>query len=69
MVWSAVLKTSKLFDLMHIVVVTPVFNLRNKAECVSYVRKKNNTYNDKVYRDKCHTYHKCHYYVAEVLQK
>jgi hypothetical protein len=28
-----------------------------------------NTNNDKVYRDKYHKYHKCHYYITEALQK
>jgi hypothetical protein len=36
-------------------------DLRDKVRCVSYVRQKNITYNDKVYRDKCHN----HYYIAE----
>jgi hypothetical protein len=31
-----------------------------------YGVKKNITYNNKIYRDKCHKYH---YYITEVLQK
>jgi hypothetical protein len=28
--------------------------LRNKAKCISYMRKEDNIYNNRVYRDKCH---------------
>jgi hypothetical protein len=31
--------------------------------------REDNTYNNKVHRDKCHKYHKYTYYIAEVLQK
>jgi hypothetical protein len=31
--------------------------------------RKNSTHNNIVHRDKCHKYHKCTYYIAEVLQK
>jgi hypothetical protein len=31
--------------------------------------REDNTYNNRVHRDKCHKYHKCTYYIAEVLQK
>jgi hypothetical protein len=45
-------------------------DLKDKAGCVSYIcaPKKNNTYNNIVHRDKCHKYHKCTDYIAEVLQ-
>jgi hypothetical protein len=36
-------------------------DLMGKVGCVSYVRQRT-TYNDQVYRDKCHKY----YYIAEV---
>jgi hypothetical protein len=41
-------------------------DLRNKAGRVSYMRREDNTYNNRVHRDKCY---KCTYYIAEVLQK
>jgi hypothetical protein len=47
--------------------VTPGF--KDKAGCVSYVRQRRTSHIMTVYRDKCHKYHKCHYYIAEVLQK
>jgi hypothetical protein len=28
--------------------------LRDKAECISYMRQEDNIYNNRVYRDKCH---------------
>jgi hypothetical protein len=31
--------------------------------------REDNTYNNRVHRDKCHKYHKGTYYIAEVLQK
>jgi hypothetical protein len=35
---------------------------------VSHAPSKNVTYNDKVYRDKCHKYNKYNYYIEKVLQ-
>jgi hypothetical protein len=43
-------------------------DLRDKAGCTSYVRQGRTTYNSRVHRYKCHKYHKCTYYIAEVLQ-
>jgi hypothetical protein len=31
--------------------------------------REDNTYNIRMHRNKCHNYHKCTYYIAEVLQK
>jgi hypothetical protein len=43
-------------------------DLRGKVGCVSYVRQGRTTHNNRVHRNKCHKYHKCTYYIAEVLQ-
>jgi hypothetical protein len=45
--------------------VTPGFKGESRVRLIC-APKKNITYNDKVYRDKCHKYH---YYIAKVLQK
>jgi hypothetical protein len=42
--------------------------LKNKARCISYMRQEDNTYNNRVYRDKCHN-NQSIYYIAEDLQK
>jgi hypothetical protein len=62
LVWSFLVWTNL------ITCVTPGFKGQSRVRLI-YAPKKNITYNDKVYRDKCHKYHKCHYYIAEVLQK
>jgi hypothetical protein len=41
--------------------------LRGNAGCISYMRQKDNIYNNRVYRDKCHN-NQCIYYIAEILQ-
>jgi hypothetical protein len=41
--------------------------LRNKVGCISYMRKEDNIYNNRVYRDKCHNIIRVTYYIAEVL--
>jgi hypothetical protein len=48
--------------------VTPGFKGQSRVRLICAPRK-NITYNDKVYRDKCHKYHKCHYYITKVLQE
>jgi hypothetical protein len=48
--------------------VTPGFKEQIWVHLICAPRK-NNTHNNTVHRDKCHKYHKCTYYIAEVLQK
>jgi hypothetical protein len=51
---------------------TPVMshpNLKDKVGCVSYVRQERTTHIiTECLKDKFHKYHKCAYYIAEVLQ-
>jgi hypothetical protein len=48
--------------------VTPGFKGQIWVHLI-YAPRKNNTHNNRVHRDKCHKYHKCTCYIAEVLQK
>jgi hypothetical protein len=45
----------------------PYFKGQSRVHLICAPRK-NNTYNNRVHRDKCHKYHKCTYYIAEFLQ-
>jgi hypothetical protein len=48
-------------------VVTPGFKGQSQVHLIC-APTKNNTYNNRVHRDKCQKYHKCTYYIAEFLQ-
>jgi hypothetical protein len=43
--------------------------IRNKARCISYMRQEDNTYNNRVYRDKCHKTSECLLHSGRLITK